>query len=110
MKEKNKNKEKYCEWCGVCVVKVEKSLLPITPILEFIEKKIDNHGREEIWGGDGDWSEEVMDPDFEAELLVYDQMMNNVDLRIVCDKCIKEDQILFSKYYGANITDIENLK
>ncbi len=103
MKEKKQNKEEHCEWCGVHVLNIEKSLLPVTPILEFIEKKINDHGREEIWGGDGDWSEELMDTDFEAELLVYDQMLNNVDLRTVCDKCIEEDQSLFMKYYGASV-------
>tara|TARA_Y100000389_G_C17398032_1_gene483711 strand:- start:174 stop:500 length:327 start_codon:yes stop_codon:yes gene_type:complete len=93
-----KNK-KYCCWCSK-ETHSEKIMLPETPILEFLEKKIDSYGRNRIWGVDGDWSNEIMDSDFEAELLIYDQMLNNIDLRLVCDKCMEEDNKLWDKYYG----------
>tara|TARA_B100000780_G_scaffold74827_1_gene50322 strand:- start:1092 stop:1385 length:294 start_codon:yes stop_codon:yes gene_type:complete len=71
-----------------------------TPILEFLEDKINEHGREEVWGQDGDWSEEFLDSDFEAELLVYDQMLNTVTKKIVCITCLKHDDDMLKKYYG----------
>ena len=65
----------YCKWCGKPTI-MEEMLLSDTPILEFMEEKINEHGRKRIWGEDGDWSEEMIDSDFEAELLVYDEMLN----------------------------------
>ena len=40
-----------------------------------------------------------MDSDLEAELLVYDEMLAMVSLKIVCERCIKEDERLWKKYY-----------
>ena len=54
-----------------------------TPILEFMEEKIDKHGRKRIWGDDADWSTMDLDSDFEAELLVYDQMLSSVSKKTV---------------------------
>ena len=73
--------------------------LPETPILEFLEEKINEYGRERIWGDDGDWSEEDLDSDFEAELLVYDEMLATVSKKIVCVSCLKQDDDLWNKYY-----------
>ena len=38
----------HCIWCGKPTV-MEAMLLPETPILEFMEDKIDEHGRQHIW-------------------------------------------------------------
>ena len=73
--------------------------------LEFIEEKIDEHGRNRIWGEDGDWSSQNLDSDFEAELLVYDAMLCNVSPKVVCIGCLKEDDDLWEKYYGLDNGD-----
>ena len=96
MKER---KKKYCSWCGKPTV-MEPLQLADTPILEFMEEKIDKHGRKRIWGDDADWSTMDLDSDFEAELLVYDQMLSTVSKKVVCLGCLKQDDELWNKYYG----------
>lgn len=94
-----------CCWCGKTTV-MEAMQLPETPILEFMEDKIDAFGRNKIWGENGDWSNVDMDSDFEAELLVYDQMLSTVSKKVVCETCLSEDDKLWDKYYGDE-NDIE---
>jgi len=98
---------KYCEWCGK-----KTSMIPttqaITPILEFMEDKIDLIGREDIWGIHGDWSMVDIDSDLEAELLIYDEMLNTLGKRIVCEVCLRQDNMLYKKYYGDMIGEINN--
>jgi hypothetical protein len=98
MKER---KKKYCSWCGKPTV-MEPLQLADTPILEFMEEKIDKHGRKRIWGDDADWSTMDLDSDFEAELLVYDQMLSSVSKKTVCIGCLKEDDELWKKYYDKD--------
>ena len=88
----------HCAWCGK-PTHIKEMQLPETPILEFLEEKINEYGRERIWGDDGDWSEEDLDSDFEAELLVYDEMLATVSKKIVCVSCLKQDDDLWNKYY-----------
>ena len=94
----------HCMWCGKPTV-MEAMLLPETPILEFMEDKINGHGRQDIWGEDGDWSMKDLDSDFEAELLVYDELLNTVSDKIVCIGCLKVDDDLWNKYYGIDEDD-----
>ena len=89
----------HCKWCGASTL-MERMLLPQTPILEFLEVKIDLIGREEVWGDRADWSRLNLDSDVEAELLVYDEMLGQVDLKHVCERCLSEDDRLWDKYYG----------
>ncbi len=89
----------HCTWCGASTL-MERMLLPQTPILEFLEVKIDLIGREEVWGDRADWSRLNLDSDVEAELLVYDEMLGQVDLKHVCERCLSEDDRLWDKYYG----------
>ena len=108
MGAKHKNsKLKYCEWCSK-----KTSMVPttqaITPILEFMEDKIDLIGREDIWGIHGDWSLVDIDSDLEAELLIYDEMLNNIGKRIICEVCLRQDNMLYKKYYGGMIGEINN--
>lgn len=96
------DKIEYCEWCS------KKTPMPPTtqaqtPILEFVEDKIDLIGREDIWGVNGDWSLMEIDSDLEAELLIYDEMLNNVQKRIVCTACIMNEKVMYNKYYGGMI-------
>ena len=100
----NREKQNHCTWCGKPTW-MEEMQLPETPILEFIEEKIDEHGRNRIWGEDGDWSSQNLDSDFEAELLVYDAMLCNVSPKVVCIGCLKEDDDLWEKYYGLDNGD-----
>ena len=96
-----RDKRNHCSWCGKPTW-MEPMLLSDTPILEFMEEKIDEHGREKIWGENGDWSTQDLDSDFEAELLVYDNMLSSVSNKIVCIGCLKEDDDLWNKYYGGD--------
>jgi hypothetical protein len=100
------NDLKYCKWCGKKTF-MEAMHTAETPILEFLEDKIDKHGREEVWGEHGDWSEEDLDSDFEAELLVYDGMLNNVTKKVVCISCLKHDDEMLKKYYGHELNDMD---
>lgn len=93
--------KKYCSWCGKATV-MEPMQLADSPILEFMEDKIDKYGRDRIWGDYGDWSQEDLDSDFEAELLVYDQMLSTVSEKTVCIGCLKQDDELWNKYYGSD--------
>ena len=43
-----------------------------------------------------------LDSDFEAELLVYDQMLSSVSKKTVCIGCLKEDDELWKKYYDKD--------
>ena len=72
----------------------------------MIEDKIDLIGREEIWGINGDWSLEDIDSDFEAELLVYDEMLNSFADRIVCEVCLRQDDKMYDKYYSGMLKEI----
>ena len=92
-------KVNYCEWCSK-QTPFGKTIQAETPILEFIEDKIDLIGREDIWGIEGDWSMIDIDSDLEAELLVYDTMLNNVQERIICEVCLRTDDKMYKKYYG----------
>ena len=100
----NRDKQNPCTWCGR-LTWLEEMQLPETPILEFIEEKIDKFGRERIWGKDGDWSTQDLDSDFEAELLVYDNMLCTVSPKVVCISCLKHDDELWEKYYNNGFDD-----
>ena len=91
----------YCSWCGMKTV-MEPMQLPQTPILEFMEEKINKLGRNRVWGEHANWSKLDMDSDIEAELLVYDEMLSTVALKHVCEKCLSEDDRLYEKYYGGS--------
>ena len=103
---KHKNsKVNYCEWCSK-QTPLGKTTQAITPILEFMEDKIDLIGREDIWGVHGDWSMVDIDSDLEAELLIYDEMLNNVGKRIVCEVCLRQDDKMYQKYYSEMIGEV----
>lgn len=104
-----KNKIKYCEWCGKKTDN-EDTQVAETPILEDIEKEINANGnREQIWGPFSDWSNMKLDSSFEAKLLVYDEMLNKIKLRTICQNCLDHDQMLYERYYEDEIKIIDNL-
>tara|TARA_B100001057_G_scaffold126445_1_gene125316 strand:+ start:156 stop:491 length:336 start_codon:yes stop_codon:yes gene_type:complete len=102
----NRDKQNHCAWCGK-PTHMEAMQLPETPILEFMEEKIDKHGRDKIWGEKGDWSTQNLDSDFEAELLVYDNMLCSISPKVVCIGCLKEDDDLWEKYYNQDDDNYE---
>lgn len=103
---KGDNTVNYCQWCGAPTV-MERMQLPDTPILEHIEEKIDKHDRKRLWGDLSDWSKLDLDSDFEAELLVYDEMLASISLKTVCERCLEEDERLWKKYYDNDPDDEE---
>jgi len=105
--EVTNQKVNYCEWCSkeTLLGKTEQSE---TPILEFIEEKIDEVGRNEIWSEEGDWFDVDMDSDFEAELLVYDSLLSSIAYRVICTSCLLQDDMLYKKYYHESIKEINN--
>ena len=92
-------KKKYCNWCGKPTI-MEEMQLAETPILEFMEDKINAVGREQIWGEEADWSTLDLDSELEAELLVYDSMLSSISKKTVCIHCLKQDDKLWKKYYN----------
>ena len=98
-------KVKYCEWCSKKTPRPPTTQAE-TPILEFMEEKIDLVGREDIWGIHGDWSMVDIDSDLEAELLIYDEMLNNVKKRIVCTACIMNEKVMYNKYYSQMMGEV----
>ena len=97
---KARKPKNHCSWCGKPTV-MESMQLADTPILEFMEDKINKFGRDKIWGDKTDWSRLDIDSDFEAELLVYDNMLSTISEKVVCISCLKEDDDLYTKYYGV---------
>lgn len=94
----------YCKWCGAPTV-MEQMQLAESPILEFMEQKIDVLGRDRVWSNGANWSELDLDSDDEAELLVYDEMLNSISLKHVCEQCIITDNELWKKYYNNDNED-----
>lgn len=100
MGTKYKNsKINYCKWCGA-KTNLDPIKIPETPILEFLEEKINKLGRNKVWGESSNWAYIEMDPDIEAELLVYDEMLNTISYKHICEKCVEEDNRLYDKYYN----------
>tara|TARA_B100001778_G_scaffold192437_1_gene158638 strand:+ start:1982 stop:2224 length:243 start_codon:yes stop_codon:yes gene_type:complete len=79
---------------------MEEMQLAETPILEFMEDKINAVGREQIWGEEADWSTLDLDSELEAELLVYDSMLSSISKKTVCIHCLEQDDKLWKKYYN----------
>ena len=99
----SKAKQKYCEWCSKKTDN-EQTQVSSTPILEELEQEINTHGnREELWGVDSDWSKLDLTSTFEAKLMVYDEMLNQIKLRTICSNCLEQDEMLYEKYYGDEI-------
>lgn len=96
-------KLKYCEWCSK---KTDNEQIQVssTPILEDIEQEINSYdNRDELWGVNSDWSRLNLTSTFEAKLMVYDEMLNQIKLRTICSNCLEQDEILYEKYYGNEI-------
>ena len=95
---------KTCAWCHKPTNMVE-IFAPDIPILEWMEEKIivyckkNDIDREKLWGYDSDWNDLVIDESMEAQLEVYDELIETVSRKIICQECLKEDDVLWKKYY-----------
>ena len=47
-----------------------------------------------------------IDSDLEAELLVYDEMLSNIQKRVICEVCLREDDKMYQKYYNGMIGEV----
>jgi len=94
----------YCAWCAKNT-KMGYTQQPNTPILEDIEERINEIGRDKVWGVNSDWSILDLDSNFEAELLVYDELLNTFSMKKVCRQCMSEDDRLWEKYYDEGDED-----
>ena len=47
-----------------------------------------------------------IDSDLEAELLIYDEMMNNIKKRIICEVCLRQDDKMYTKYYSGMMGEV----
>ncbi len=88
-----------CQFCSK-ETNLPWSYVAMTPIQEYLEKKIDKLGR-------NDWFKKLEDPttpqsELLTELALYDQALNTVGRGIVCEECIIKDDELYEKYYGRN--------
>lgn len=96
---------KTCAWCHKPTDMVA-IFAPDIPILEWMEEKIidycekHNVDREKLWGYDSDWDNLQIPEYLEAELSVYDKLIETVSRKIICSECLKEDDKLWKKYYS----------
>ena len=113
---------KTCAWCYKPTEMFEVFAADI-PILEWMEEKItiyckkNNINRDLLWGEGSDWEDLEIDESMEAELMVYDDFIETVSRKTICNECLKEDDKLWKKYYGTKEDyddpfefDINNLK
>ena len=89
---------KHCEWCGKPTM-MGKLEVAETPIMEWMEKRIDKLGRRRVWGEDADWSNSRIDSNDEAALLMYDASLSSKEPRTICAHCLVEDERLYREYY-----------
>ena len=100
-------KKIYCEWCGK-KTNNEPTQVAETPILEELEQEINSYDRDEIWGLHSDWSNLNLNSTFEAKLMLYDELLNRIELRTICKSCIQHDEMLYEKYYEKEYLFIED--
>jgi|TARA_R110000803_G_scaffold41011_2_gene88360 hypothetical protein len=101
-----------CSWCtlptNLPVVFAAKS-----PLLEWLEKKIDKNAvsldvhRDDIWGENADWSELQLGDKLESELIAYDELITTITRKYICEKCLIEDQRLSDMYYPIPEDDMD---
>ena len=97
--------KKTCAWCHK-PTNLPEVFAAESPILDWFEKRIEefcdknNVTKKQIWGEDSDWGRMNIPGHFEAELLVYDELLVTVGRKTICKECLVEDQVLWDKYYN----------
>ena len=98
---------KTCAWCHK-PTSLPKIFAADVPILDWMEEKINmfcnKNGidRNILWSEESDWGKLDLDEKTEAELLVYDKLIETVSRKTICQECLKEDDILWKKYYHTS--------
>lgn len=96
----------YCEWCGG-VTTNPSSLSSKIPILENLEEIIDQYGRDRImddyYSG---FDLRIKDPQKEASILAYLDLLSNIKFRVICGTCLDKDDELDMKYYDLDEIEI----
>ena len=98
---------KTCAWCHKPTNMVE-IFAPDIPILDWMEEKIITYcekndiDREKLWGENSNWDDVMLDENMEAQLSVYDELIETVSRKTICQECLKEDDILWKKYYHTS--------
>ena len=96
---------KTCAWCHKPTDMV-KIFAADTPILEWMEDKITSYckkhniEREKLWGYNSNWDDLQLPEVLEAELAVYDELIETVSRKRICKECLIEDDKLWKKYYS----------
>jgi len=99
-----------CAWCHK-ETNLPEVFAAETPIMEWMEHRIEEYCKEKgisrdiLWGEESDWNKIELDPTIEAELLAYDELVTSVSRKHVCRECLLEDEKLFKKYYLKNFLD-----
>jgi hypothetical protein len=97
---------KTCAWCHK-PTELPKIFAADVPILDWMEEKIDvfcnknGINRNILWNNGIDWEELDLDEKTEAELLVYDKLIETVSRKTICKECLIEDDKLWRKYYHS---------
>lgn len=95
---------KTCSWCYKPTTMPE-TFAPISPILDWMEERIDkwcednDYTRDEVWGEESDWNYVNLPEEFELELLAYDELIASAERKVICQECLAEDDKLWKKYY-----------
>lgn len=103
---------KTCAWCHKPTDMFDVFAADI-PILEWLEEKIidyckkNNIDKELLWGDRSDWDKLEIDENIEAELLIYDELIETVSRKTICKECLNEDDKLWKKYYYTEEFDDE---
>jgi|TARA_B110000503_G_scaffold134557_1_gene213768 hypothetical protein len=103
---------KTCAWCHK-PTEIFDVFAPDIPILDWMEEKIidyckkNNINKELLWGDKSNWENLELDEEIEAELLVYDELIETISRKTICEECLKEDDKLWRKYYNVDDFDEE---
>lgn len=98
----------YCDWCGGKTNNEEVYSSEIS-LLDMFEEIIDKIGREEIYYEY--CYDEGLDLNIEeTKVKTYWDSLNNINFRTICDRCLKNEDIMNEKFYSISKDGDEFLK
>lgn len=92
-----------CNWCWQ-ESDLEMRYIPATPILEWIEDKIDEIDRDLSRDAEVRLSSRE-----EREINLYDALLNESTKGYVCSHCLVKENILWDKYYSLEEEEDEDI-
>lgn len=98
-------KKTYCEWCGG-ETNNKPTLISKITIMEDIEEKIDELGREEVFNDYYHSFPIETDNETRAKIYAYLDLMSDVKERIICSYCLDVDDEMNDKYYSMKNIEI----